>query len=99
MKQLDMHTLWVSRGFPDGSAGKESTCNAGDSEDVGLIPGSGRSSGGGKWQHILVFLPGVSHEQRSLEGYSPKSWLKGSAMAVHALLKTRKTSLFKLALN
>ena len=30
-------------GFPDGSAGKESTCNAGD---VGSIPGSGRSPGG-----------------------------------------------------
>jgi len=27
-------------GFPDSSAGKESTCNAGD---LGLIPGSGRS--------------------------------------------------------
>ena len=31
-------------GFPGDSAGKESTCNAGD---LGLIPGSGRSSGEG----------------------------------------------------
>ena len=31
-------------GFPHGSVGKESTCNAGD---PGLIPGSGRSSGEG----------------------------------------------------
>ena len=31
--------------FPCGSAGKESTCNAGD---LGLIPGLGRSSGEGK---------------------------------------------------
>ena len=30
-------------GFPDGSAGKESACNAGDTGDVGSIPGSGRS--------------------------------------------------------
>ena len=30
--------------FPDGSDGKESACNAGD---VGLIPGLGRSPGGG----------------------------------------------------
>ena len=30
--------------FPDGSVGKESTCNAGDPD---LIPGSGRSSGEG----------------------------------------------------
>ena len=31
-------------GFPGSSAGKESTCNAGD---VGSIPGLGRSPGGG----------------------------------------------------
>ena len=31
-------------GFPCGSDGKESACNAGD---LGLIPGSGRSPGGG----------------------------------------------------
>ena len=30
--------------FPGGSNGKESTCSA---EDVGLIPGLGRSPGGG----------------------------------------------------
>ena len=33
--------------FPDGSAGKESTCNAGSTGDAGLTPGLGRSSGGG----------------------------------------------------
>ena len=31
--------------FPDGSAGKESTCNV---EDLGSIPGMGRSLGEGK---------------------------------------------------
>ena len=34
-------------GFPHGSAGKESTCHAGDPGDSGLIPGSRRSPGGG----------------------------------------------------
>ena len=34
----------VTYGFPGGSDGKESACNAGD---AGLIPGSGRSPGGG----------------------------------------------------
>ena len=33
-----------SKGFPDGSDGKESACNTGD---LGLIPGLGRSSGEG----------------------------------------------------
>ena len=31
--------------FPDGSAGKESTCNTGDAADVGSIPGLGRYPG------------------------------------------------------
>ena len=34
----------ISRGFPVGSDGKVSTCNAGD---MGLIPGLGGSSGEG----------------------------------------------------
>ena len=34
-------------GFPDSSGGKEPTCQAGDVRDVGLIPGLGRSPGGG----------------------------------------------------
>ena len=33
-------------GFPDGSVGKVPACNAEDSGDVGLVPGSGRSPGG-----------------------------------------------------
>ena len=34
----------IGLGFPGGLDGKESACNAGD---TGLIPGSGRSPGGG----------------------------------------------------
>ena len=33
--------------FPDGSADKESSCIAGDTGDMGLIPGSGISPGEG----------------------------------------------------
>ena len=33
--------------LPQWFRGKESTCNAGDAGDMGLIPGSVRSSGGG----------------------------------------------------
>ena len=58
------------QGFPGGSDGKESACNAGD---PGLIPGAGRSlgrnTGRSKW--LPVFLPGEFHRQRSLLGYSP----------------------------
>ena len=58
----------VILGFPVGSDGKESACNAGD---PGSIPGSGRSPGRSKWQPTTVFLPGESHGWRSLVGYSP----------------------------
>ena len=43
---VTQHTLPMV-GFPDGSAGKKSACTAGDSGDVGSIPGSGRIPGGG----------------------------------------------------
>ena len=55
-------------GFPGGSDGKESACNAGD---PGSILGSGRPPGEGNWQPTPVFLPGKSQRQRSLAGYSP----------------------------
>ena len=51
---------------------KNPPANAGDTGDMGFIPGSGRSSGGGKWHPTSVFLPGKSHGQRSLVAYSPK---------------------------
>ena len=34
-------------GFPDGSSIKEHVCSAGDVRDMSVIPGSGRSPGGG----------------------------------------------------
>ena len=34
-------------GCPGGSMTKESTCNVGDAGDMGSVPGSGRSLGGG----------------------------------------------------
>ena len=41
---LTVIALLFSKIFPDGSDGKESACNA---EDLGSIPGLGRSPGGG----------------------------------------------------
>ena len=49
-----------------GSEDKASACNAGD---PGSIPGLGRSPGEGNGNP--VFLPGESHGQRRLAGYSP----------------------------
>ena len=57
-------------GFLGGSVVKNLLVNAGD---LGSIPGTGRSPLRRKWQPTPVFLPGKSHRQRSLAGYSPWS--------------------------
>ena len=54
----------VFLGFPGGSDGKESTCNAGD---PGSIPGWGRFPWRREWKPVPVFLTG----ERSLAGHSP----------------------------
>ena len=54
---VSLHLEW---GFPHSSVGKESTCNA---EDLGLIPGRGRSAGEGfgyplqySWASLVAHL-------------------------------------------
>ena len=58
-------------GFPGGSAGKESACNAGD---LGSLPGLGRSPtpGGGHGNPLQCSCLETPHGQRSLVGYSPR---------------------------
>ena len=56
--------------FPGGSDGKESTCEAGD---LGLVPGLGRSPGGGHGNPLQYPCLENPHGQRSLVGYSPQS--------------------------
>ena len=70
---LDLHfrkineaAKWKS-GIPRWHSGK-----ATDAGDAGLIPGSGKISWRRKWQSTPVFLPGESHGQRNLVGYSPR---------------------------
>ena len=55
-------------GLPGWLRGKEFAWNIGD---AGLTPGSGRSSGEGNGNPLQYSLPGKSHGQRSLVGYSP----------------------------
>ena len=61
-----MNLGWGGHRFDHSSVSKESACSA---EDLGLIPGLGRSPGEGK--PAPVFSPGESHGQKSLAGYSP----------------------------
>ena len=56
------------KAFPGGSDGKESAYSVGD---PGSIPGLGRPPGDRTAAHPSI-LPGESHGQRSLAGYSPR---------------------------
>ena len=55
-------------GFPGGLHGKESACNC---WRPGFDPCIGKIPWRREWQATPVFLPGESHGQKSLVGYSP----------------------------
>ena len=55
-------------GFPGDSDDKKSACNAGG---LVLIPGLGRSPGGGHGNPLQYSCLENPHEQRSLECYTP----------------------------
>ena len=57
--QIIMH--YTVKGRPRWRRGKEPSCAAGGTGDVGSIPGSGRSPWSRKWQPTPVFLPGEFH--------------------------------------
>ena len=61
----------VFLGFPCGSAGKESTCNAGD---LGSIPGLGRSPGEGKG--YLLQYSGLENSMDCIVHGVIKSWTR-----------------------
>ena len=49
---------------------KNPPVNAGDTGDVGSIPGLDGFPRRRKWQPTLVFLPGKSHGESCLAGYN-----------------------------
>ena len=57
-----------NQGFPAGSDGKESACNAGD---LGSIPGLGRSPEEGCGSLLQYSCLETPHRQRNLASYSP----------------------------
>ena len=58
--------------FPWWFSGKEPSCNAGFTEDKGLILGSGRSSGEGNGNPYKYSCLGNPIDRGALEGYCPK---------------------------
>ena len=77
---------WISTkicylGVSGGSDGKVSACNA---EDPRFHPWIGKIPWRWAWQLTPTFLPGESHGQRSLVGYSPQG-PKESNIAEHVI--------------
>ena len=70
----------VPSGFPGGASGKESACQFSRCRRCGFDPWNGKIPWRRKWQPPAVFLPGKSHGQRSLAGFSalgqtwPSDW-------------------------
>ena len=75
-------------GSPGSSAGKESTCNAGD---PGLIPGSGRSPGEGKGYPLQY--SGLENSMDCIVHGVTKSWTLSSDFHFHfSLLNISRVS-------
>ena len=69
-ERSNLHNLKVQAGdFPGGSDGKEFAYNEGDLDS---ISGLGKIPWMRSWRPIPVFLPGESHGQKRLAGYSPE---------------------------
>ena len=75
------HQKSMYLGFPGGSDGKVSACNAGDPV---FHPWVRKIPWRWAWQLTPTFLPGESHGQRSLVGYSPQG-PKESNMTKHVI--------------
>ena len=72
---FELKYSWV--GLPRWRSGKDSACQCRRCKSCGFDPWVGKILWSRKWHPTPVFLPGESHGQRSLVGYSlwgPKSW-------------------------
>ena len=64
-------TFLLGGPFPGGTSGKEPMCQCRRHKRPGFSPWVGKIPWTRAWQPTPVFLPGESHGQRSLAGYSP----------------------------
>ena len=79
-----------SRCFPGNARGEELTCQRRRHMGCEFEPWVGKIPWRRAWQPTPMFLPGESHGQRSLEGYSPrvrKSWTRLKRLSRHAFLR------------
>ena len=67
---MSLSKIWEILKDP-GTSAKTPPCQCRKHKRHGFDPWVGKSLWRRKWQQAPVFLPGESHGQRSLEGYSP----------------------------
>ena len=68
-KELQIGKRWL--GAPRWLSGKEPACQCRRHRRLGFNPWVGKISWRREWQPTAVVLPGKSHGQRNLVGYSP----------------------------
>ena len=78
-------------GFPDGASGKESACQCRKCKRCWLDAWDGKIPWRRKWQPTPLFMPGESHRQRSLAGYSPwvpksQTWLRWLSTGTQSII-------------
>ena len=76
------------QGFPDGSVGKESTCNTGDTGDTGSISGSRRSpeeENGNPLQYSCLKTPMDRGAWQAAVQRVEKSWTERLRMLAHPI--------------
>ena len=66
-----LHSMAHYGGFPGDASGKEPACQCRRRKRRGFDPWVGKIPWKKVWQPTAVFLPGQSHGELSLEGYSP----------------------------
>ena len=84
--------------------GKESTCNAEDTGEVGSVPGWGRFPGGGHGNSLQYSCLENPMDNRSLAGYSPwnckePDMTESIEDACRLLRTSRNESIFDISFN
>ena len=82
------------------SSGKEPTCQSRRHKRCEFSPWVGKIPQRMAWQPTPVFLPGESHGQRSLVGYSPWGWTESyttelKRLSTHTLIADQQCDSFR----
>ena len=91
---LFFHTLKLKlqlSGLPGGTSDKEPTCKSRRHKRHRFDPWVGKIPWRRAWQPTPVFLPGKSHAQQSLVGYSPQGCTESDTTEVTEITSTQHT--------